>query len=92
MDFVCRDEDRRYIRHMVAHRDQGIELARLGASRAKDPHLRALAALMVASQTGENRIFASWWDGWFADPMPICSGGAVGHAWISDGRPDRRSA
>jgi uncharacterized protein (DUF305 family) len=65
--------DRRYMRHMVAHHDQGIELARLGVRRAQAPDLRALAALMVASQTGENRIFARWWDGWFADPMPICS-------------------
>lgn len=67
------EDDRRYIRHMVAHHDQGIEIARLGAARAQAPHLRALAALMVASQSAENRIFARWWDGWFDDPMPICS-------------------
>jgi uncharacterized protein (DUF305 family) len=29
---------------------------------------------MVASQTGENRVFAQWCVSWFADPMPICSG------------------
>ena len=68
------DEDRRYIRHMVAHHDQGIELARLAVTRAHGSHLRALAALMVASQSGENRIFISWWSGWFDDPMPICAG------------------
>jgi Domain of unknown function (DUF305) len=67
------DEDRRYIRHMVAHHDQGIELARLAITRAHGSHLRALAALMIASQSGENLIFISWWSGWFDDPMPICS-------------------
>jgi uncharacterized protein (DUF305 family) len=67
------DDDKRYIRHMTAHHQQGIELARLAVPRAHAPHLRALAALMAASQSGENRIFARWWDGWFAEPMPICS-------------------
>jgi uncharacterized protein (DUF305 family) len=65
--------DQRYIRHMVTHHEQGIELARLGNRRAQDPHLRALAALMVASQEGENRIFNQWWGGWFSEPMPVCS-------------------
>jgi len=66
-------DDQRYIRHMSTHHEQGIELARLAAARAQAPHLRALAALMVASQVGENRIFARWWDGWFTEPMPLCS-------------------
>jgi len=66
-------EDQRYIRHMTTHHQQGIELAQLGVARAQAPRLRALAALMTASQTGENRIFARWWDGWFTEPMPICS-------------------
>ena len=65
--------DQRYIRHMVTHHEQGIELAELGQQRARDLHLRALAALMVASQTGEIRIFEQWWGGWFSEPMPICS-------------------
>ncbi|MEB2677248.1 DUF305 domain-containing protein [Bradyrhizobium japonicum] len=65
--------DQRYIRHMVTHHEQGIELAKLGQQRAQDPHLRALAALMVASQQGENRIFDRWWRGWFSEPMALCS-------------------
>ncbi len=28
---------------------------------------------MVASQSGENRIFMRWWDGWFTEPMPVCT-------------------
>jgi uncharacterized protein (DUF305 family) len=65
--------DQTYIRHMTTHHEQGIQLAELGAARASDPHLRALARLMIASQTGENRIFEAWWRSWFAEPMALCT-------------------
>ncbi|TCU65565.1 uncharacterized protein (DUF305 family) [Bradyrhizobium sp. R2.2-H] len=68
-----RDADQIYIRHMSAHHAQGIELARLATERAQDPHLRKLAMLMVASQTGENQIFENWWLSWFDTEMPDCS-------------------
>lgn len=68
-----RDADQSYIRHMTAHHAQGIELARTATERAQDPHLRKLAMLMVASQTGENRIFETWWLSWFDTEMPDCS-------------------
>nr|GAJ35886.1 uncharacterized protein conserved in bacteria [Bradyrhizobium sp. DOA9] len=68
-----RDQDQAYIRHMTAHHAQGIELARTAAERAQDPHLRKLAMLMVASQTGEVRIFENWWLSWFDTEMPDCS-------------------
>ncbi|WP_314957700.1 DUF305 domain-containing protein [Bradyrhizobium cosmicum] len=67
------DGDQRYIRHMTTHHQQGIELAQLAVARAQAPHLRALAALMIASQSGEKRIFERWWDGWFSEPMPVCT-------------------
>jgi uncharacterized protein (DUF305 family) len=65
--------DQNYLRHMTTHHAQGIELADLAVSRASDPHLRSLAMLMVASQTGEVRIFERWWRSWFDAPMPLCS-------------------
>jgi uncharacterized protein (DUF305 family) len=68
-----RTADQAYIRHMTTHHRQGIELAGLGAERARDPHLAALARLMVASQAGENRIFEGWWRSWFDTPLPDCS-------------------
>ncbi|MCK1402523.1 DUF305 domain-containing protein [Bradyrhizobium sp. 4] len=68
-----RDADQTYIRHMTAHHAQGIALARIAAERAQDPHLRKLAMLMVASQTGENQIFETWWLSWFDTEMPDCS-------------------
>ncbi len=68
-----RESDQQFIRHMVTHHQQGIELAGLAVIRARDPHLRALARLMVASQAGENQIFQAWWSSWFDVPMAICS-------------------
>jgi uncharacterized protein (DUF305 family) len=65
--------DQTWMRHMKTHHEQGIELASIAADRAHDPHLRALAQLMVASQAGENRILQSWWQNWFDEPMAICS-------------------
>jgi uncharacterized protein (DUF305 family) len=65
--------DQAFMRHMRTHHEQGIVIARLGASRAQDPHLRALARLMGASQEGEVKIFDAWWASWFGAPTPICS-------------------
>ncbi|MCA1453016.1 DUF305 domain-containing protein [Bradyrhizobium sp. BRP22] len=75
LPWVGRDKeaDQTYIRHMTAHHTQGIELARIGIQRAQDPHLQSLAMLMVASQTGENRIFDNWWQSWFDTVMPGCT-------------------
>jgi uncharacterized protein (DUF305 family) len=65
--------DQTYMRHMRTHHAQGIELASIAAERAADPHLRALARLMAASQAGESRIFETWWQSWFEEPMSLCT-------------------
>ena len=80
--------DQNYMRHMTTHHAQGIELANLAASRARDPHLRSLAMLMVASQTGEVRIFERWWRSWFDASMPLCSASerAAMPSLLSDGQ------
>jgi uncharacterized protein (DUF305 family) len=62
---------------------QGIELARIGVERARDPHLQALARLMMASQAGENRLFNAWWQRWFDLPMPECTAKEGRYARIS---------
>jgi uncharacterized protein (DUF305 family) len=66
--------DRDYMRRMADHHAQGIEIATLAAERAADPHLRALARLMIAAQQGEVRVFTAWWRSWFAEPpVLVCS-------------------
>jgi uncharacterized protein (DUF305 family) len=67
------EADQTFIRHMTTHHAQGIELARIGIERANNSHLRALAKLMAASQSGENRIFEHWWRSWFDTVMPGCT-------------------
>jgi uncharacterized protein (DUF305 family) len=67
--------DQAFMRRMATHHAQGIELARIGAAHAADPHLRALARLMAAEQSGENAILAQWWQSWFGPPLPPCSPG-----------------
>ncbi|CCD85410.1 conserved membrane protein of unknown function [Bradyrhizobium sp. ORS 285] len=85
--------DQDYMRHMSAHHRQGITLARLGADRAQDPELKALARLMVASQEGENRIFDAWWQSWFDTAMPACSTQELGEmpGYLSDAQLDEIS-
>lgn len=65
--------DQTFIRHMSMHHEQGIALASMAADKATAPHLRALAKLMAASQTGEKRILDHLWTSWFSSPMQICS-------------------
>jgi uncharacterized protein (DUF305 family) len=66
-------EDQIFMRHMVAHHQQGIEVAELAVARVQDRRLHSLANLMVASQTGEVAILQSWWKSWFRLAMPTCS-------------------
>ena len=65
--------DQSYLRRMAAHHEQGIMLARLGAERAQDLHLRRMARLMVATQAGDLRIFDHWWRSWFGGGRPPAS-------------------
>jgi uncharacterized protein (DUF305 family) len=65
--------DKDYMRQMRTHHEQGVEIAAIAAQRARDPHLRALSRLMVASQAGEVKILQSWWQNWFNEPMALCS-------------------
>ncbi|MBL6456157.1 DUF305 domain-containing protein [Belnapia sp. T6] len=72
--------DAPYMRRMAAHHAQGVELALLGAERAQDRRLRALAGLMAAEQRGEIAIFAQWWRSWFPGELPPAS--AEDHAMM----------
>jgi uncharacterized protein (DUF305 family) len=62
--------DQSYMRRMAAHHRQGVEIAEMGAEKAGDPHLRALARMMIAGQNGEIAILAQWWRSWFAGELP----------------------
>jgi uncharacterized protein (DUF305 family) len=61
---------RGYMRRMAAHHEQGIALGLIGAARAEDAHLRALARLIVANQRGEVAVFRRWWRSWWGEELP----------------------
>ncbi|WP_246695107.1 DUF305 domain-containing protein [Methylobacterium sp. P1-11] len=65
--------DQDYMRRMMAHHRQGIDLARLGAVRAQNDHLRAPARLIAAAQGGEFAVFDQWWRSWFGAVSQICA-------------------
>ncbi len=65
--------DQSYMRRMAAHHRQGVEIAAIAAEKAQDPHLRALARMMIAGQNGEIAILAQWWRSWFAGDIPDAS-------------------
>jgi uncharacterized protein (DUF305 family) len=50
----------------------------VAVERAQDPHLRALARLIVANQQGETEIFGQWWRSWFDGDLPPAT--AADHA------------
>jgi uncharacterized protein (DUF305 family) len=62
--------DQSYMRRMAAHHRQGVEIATIAADRAGDPHLSALARMMIAGQNGEIAILAQWWRSWFSGELP----------------------
>ncbi|PIK74200.1 DUF305 domain-containing protein, partial [Methylobacterium frigidaeris] len=65
--------DQSYLRRMTEHHAQGAQLASLAVAKAEDPHLRALAGLMVAAQNGEIAVMTQWWDSWFPTLSPLCT-------------------
>jgi uncharacterized protein (DUF305 family) len=66
--------DRTFMRRMGAHHEQGLVLARLAQREARDPHVRGLVRLMLASQHAEVRALERWWRSWFDDaPALVCS-------------------
>ncbi|MEA2838999.1 MAG: hypothetical protein QOF41_329 [Methylobacteriaceae bacterium] len=62
--------DQSYMRRMAAHHRQGVEISDIGAAKATDPHLRALARMMTSGQNGEIAILAQWWRSWFPGEVP----------------------
>ncbi|MEZ2224329.1 DUF305 domain-containing protein [Rhizobium sp. RCC_161_2] len=62
--------DQAFLRRMANHHAQGLTIAEVATKRATDPHLRALAALMGASQKGDIAIFTQWWRSWFHSELP----------------------
>ncbi len=58
------DHDVMFLQMMIAHHEQGVEMAEVAAGRAKREEVRNLAAAVAATQTEEVKTMTSWLRGW----------------------------
>ncbi|WP_344480988.1 DUF305 domain-containing protein [Nonomuraea monospora] len=57
-------EDVMFVQMMVQHHRQGIEIAKVGTSRATDPQLRTLTAAIESTQQSEVEMMLRWLHSW----------------------------
>lgn len=60
------DDEAGFLREMVAHHDEAIEMAG-ELARSERPAMRALGARIVTSQTAQVEQMEAWLDEWYAD-------------------------
>ena len=60
------DDEAGFLREMVAHHDEAIEMAG-ELARSERPAMRALGARIVSSQTAQVEQMEAWLDEWYAD-------------------------
>ncbi|WP_207945834.1 DUF305 domain-containing protein [Actinomadura sp. 7K534] len=58
------EHDVMFLQMMIAHHEQGVEMARVAADRAKRAEVRNLAAAVAATQTEEVKTMTSWLRKW----------------------------
>ncbi|UBU13294.1 DUF305 domain-containing protein [Nonomuraea gerenzanensis] len=57
-------EDVMFVQMMVQHHRQGIEIAKVGTSRATDPQLKTLTAAIESTQQSEVEMMLRWLHSW----------------------------
>lgn len=57
-------EDVMFVQMMVQHHRQGIEIAKVGTSKAGDPELKTLTAAIVSTQQSEVEMMLRWLHSW----------------------------
>jgi len=62
-----------FVRALVPHHRQGVEIAKLGAERATRPEARVLAAAIVATQQDEATRLEGWLATWKQPPAPTAA-------------------
>lgn len=63
------EADVMFARLMIVHHEQAIQMARMAASHAQDPRVKALAARIAVAQAAEARTMAGWLRAW-GQPVP----------------------
>ncbi|WP_052422377.1 DUF305 domain-containing protein [Nonomuraea candida] len=57
-------DDVMFVQMMVQHHRQGIEIARVGTSRAKNPEVKTLTAAIASTQQSEVEMMLRWLHSW----------------------------
>lgn len=60
-----------FARTLIPHHRAGVAIADVGASRAQNPQLRALAAEVAAAQRAEDGRITAWLVAWHQLPEPV---------------------
>ncbi|MFB4276460.1 MULTISPECIES: DUF305 domain-containing protein [unclassified Nonomuraea] len=66
-------EDVMFVQMMVQHHRQGIEIAKVGTSRATTPELKTLTAAIESTQQGEVEMMLRWLHSWDQPLAPATS-------------------
>jgi uncharacterized protein (DUF305 family) len=64
------DTDVMYLQMMIAHHEQGLEMARLAADRAERPEVKIFAEAVDATQSDEVKMMKTWLTKW-SEPTTV---------------------
>ncbi|NUW43675.1 DUF305 domain-containing protein [Nonomuraea rhodomycinica] len=76
-------QDVMFTQMMIPHHRQGIEIAKLGAARARSPEVRTLAAAVAATQQDEVETMLRWLYAW-EQPLTAPSGAHDHHGGMPE--------
>ncbi|MEV0626031.1 DUF305 domain-containing protein [Nonomuraea wenchangensis] len=76
-------DDVMFVQMMVQHHRQGIEIARLGAERAKSPEVRTLTAAIETTQQDEVEMMLRWLHDW-EQPLQASEGAHDHHGGMPE--------
>lgn len=77
--------DSMFIREMIPHHDDAIEMADLALTRAEHPELKQLAEQIKRNQTAENGQMRGWYRAWFDSDVPTGYSGMMGGGMMGGG-------
>lgn len=84
-------QDVMFVQMMVPHHRQGIEIAEVGAQRARTPELRTLASAVAATQQDEVETMLRWLHDW-DQPLTAPSGAHDHHGGMPETDRDQIAA
>jgi uncharacterized protein (DUF305 family) len=72
------DQDRMFIRQMIPHHQDAIDMANLALERAEHPEIRQLAENIIRDQSKEISWMREWYKAWYGTDVPVYQGSMMG--------------